>query len=320
MRFSVIVPVYNRPLEVKELLESLTRQRTTPFEVLIIEDGSDQRCEEIVNSFQDKLKIRYINKSNSGQGFSRNLGFKEAHGEYLVVFDSDCLVPPHYFETVERALDAEPFDAWGGPDRSHPSFSPLQRAISYSMTSPLTTGGLRGARHMADTWHPRSFNMGVHRRVVEATGGYERTRKGEDLDFSMRIRAAGFQVRYLEDAWVYHKRRDRFGSFFRQLHFFGEARISLSRKHPGTLRPIHLLPALFLIYLVAAPVISLITETVWPLVPFLLWSFTLLVDARLRNETWSVSFLAILTSTIQLAGYGAGLLREWIHGEKSPAR
>lgn len=317
MLFSVIVPVYNRPHEIDELLESLTKQTFSDFEVLIIEDGSSETCETIVQKYADRLDIHYYVKPNSGQGFSRNYGFERARGEYLVVFDSDCLIPPLYFETVVHALQDQSFDVWGGPDRAHPSFSRLQRAINYSMTSPLTTGGIRGEKRMVDTWHPRSFNMGIHREVYEATGGYERTRKGEDLDLSIRIRKAGFTIRLLSDAWVYHKRRDTPSHFLRQLHFFGRARISIKRKHPDSFRWIHLLPTFFLIYLFGALVSSIQLGTLWPLVPYVVWAGCLILHARWSKEPLIVSLLVVGTSTLQLVGYGAGVVQEWIQGDPS---
>lgn len=315
MLFSVIVPVYNRPHEIDELLESLTKQTFPNFEVLIVEDGSSEPSDTIVQKYVDRLDLRYYTKPNSGQGFSRNFGFERARGEYLVVFDSDCIIPPHYFETVERALRTDPFDVWGGPDRAHPSFSMLQRAINYSMTSPLTTGGIRGEKQMVDTWHPRSFNMGIHRNVYQATGGYTRTRKGEDIDLSIRIRKAGYRIRLLSDAWVYHKRRDSPGRFVRQLHFFGRARVSLQRKHPDSFRWIHLLPTLFLLYLLVALAGSLQFGTLWPLAPYLAWAGCLVLHAQWRKEPLTVSLLVVATSTLQLVGYGAGVLQEWARRE-----
>jgi glycosyltransferase involved in cell wall biosynthesis len=146
MVYSVIVPVYNRPEEIDELLLSLTRQSFHDFEVLIIEDGSENRCEHIVQKYSEKLAVRYYFKENSGQGFSRNFGFERASGDYFVVFDSDCIIPENYFETVHRFLSVTPVDCWGGPDRAHPTFTPIQKAINYSMTSFFTTGGIRGKK------------------------------------------------------------------------------------------------------------------------------------------------------------------------------
>ena len=222
MRFySIIIPVYNRPEEIKELLESLTRQTFTNFEVLIIEDGSKDTCEEIVQSFQHRLKIFYYYKENTGQGLSRNYGYAKANGDYFIVFDSDCLIPEHYMESVEARLNTDYQDAFGGPDRAHTAFTPVQKAISYSMTSLFTTGGIRGNKKSVTVFHPRSFNMGISRAVWERTHGYIITRMGEDIEFSIRIMNLGFKVGFIEDAYVYHKRRTNFKQFFKQF-FLGE--------------------------------------------------------------------------------------------------
>src|SRR5690625_3038507 len=216
MFFSVFIPVYNRLQYVDELLSSLVRQTYPHFETLIIEDGSEDRCEEIVTGYSDRLNIRYFYKENSGQGYSRNFGFERAEGDYFVVFDSDCIIPPRYFETVNRHLQHNWADAYGGPDRAHAGFTPVQKAISYVMTSPLTTGGIRGNKHHAGMFHPRSFNMGISRRTYEKTGGYRITRMGEDIEFSIRIIEAGFTTTLIEDAFVYHKRRTNLVHFFKR--------------------------------------------------------------------------------------------------------
>lgn len=319
MFFSVIVPVYNRPGEIKELLESLTHQTYTHFEVIIVEDGSGLPCREQVEEFKNKLNIHYYCKENSGQGFSRNYGFQRAKGDFLVVFDSDCIIPPHYFETVCRSLVRDPVDAWGGPDRSHPDFTPLQKAISYAMTSPITTGGIRGRKNHIGTFHPRSFNMGISREVYEKTGGYRLTRMGEDLEFSIRIIRNGFRTALIEEAYVYHKRRTNFREFFRQLHFFGRARVNIRRFYPDEVKPIHLMPAVFLMGLVLLAVMPLLSPSLFLvlLTPYLLFTLLLLVHAYSREHNLYVSILAVLASCIQLAAYGAGFLQELFRGKRN---
>jgi len=215
-RYSIIIPVFNRPTEVDELLESLHHQTVQDFEVLIIEDGSDNDCKDVVKKHQDRLNIRYFYKENSGQGFSRNYGYERAHGEWMIVFDSDCIIPPHYLQSVEDYLAENAVDAFGGPDRAHENFTPVQKAISYSMTSLFTTGGIRGGKKHIGVFHPRSFNMGIRKAVFEKTGGYILPKKGEDIEFSIRIIENGFTTALIEDAYVYHKRRTHFGQFFTQ--------------------------------------------------------------------------------------------------------
>jgi len=313
MFFSVIIPVYNRPQEVDELLVSLCRQTYTQFETLIIEDGSENTCKKIVENYRSKLDISYYYKENSGQGFSRNFGFERAKGDYFVVFDSDCLIPPHYFETVNRYLAQHPVDAFGGPDRAHSSFSAVQKAISYAMTSPLTTGGIRGNKRHAGTFHPRSFNMGISRKVYEKTGGYRITRMGEDIEFSIRIIEASFSTALIEDAFVYHKRRTNLVQFFKQLHFFGRARINISRFYPDEIKWVHLLPALFsigLLIFISLPLWNIRLFNLL-LIPFFIFCALIFLHSMFVNKKISIALLSIITSFIQLTAYGIGFLQEW---------
>ena len=318
MFFSVIIPVYNRPREVDELLHSLTQQTYKNFETLIIEDGSEDRCDDIVEKYQDQLDIRYYYKENSGQGFSRNFGFERAKGDYFIVFDSDCLIPSHYFETVENYLKTHQLDAFGGPDREHESFSPIQKAISYTMTSPLTTGGIRGNKKHAGTFHPRSFNMGISREVYEQTGGYRITRMGEDIEFSIRIINNGFKTGLIPDAYVYHKRRTSWKKFFNQLHFFGRARININRFHPGEIKFIHTLPALFTVGL-----LLFLTLPFWNLslfkillIPFILFVSLIFAHSSTKYSSMYIGLLSVSATFIQLTGYGIGFLSEFWEEQK----
>ncbi|MFZ4102917.1 MAG: glycosyltransferase, partial [Sphingobacterium thalpophilum] len=249
MFFSIIIPLYNRPQEIDELLHTLTKQTYLQFEVLIIEDGSKIDAKAIVDAYTDRLDISYYYKENAGQGFARNFGFERAKGDYFIVFDSDCLIPSNYLETVKNYLLEQDLDAYGGPDGAHPSFTPVQKAISYSMTSPFTTGGIRGNKKHIGTFHPRSFNMGISREVWEKTGGFILTRLGEDIEFSIRIHSMGFKIGLIPDAIVYHKRRTDFFQFYKQLHFFGRARINIYKHFPSELKLVHFFPAFFTIFL-----------------------------------------------------------------------
>jgi len=318
MFFSVIIPVYNRPNEVDELLHSLTQQTSKNFETLIIEDGSEDRCDDIVEQYQDQLDIHYYYKDNSGQGFSRNFGFERAKGEYFIVFDSDCLIPSHYFRTVENYLETNQLDAYGGPDREHENFSPIQKAISYTMTSPLTTGGIRGNKKHAGTFHPRSFNMGISREVYEQTGGYKITRMGEDIEFSIRIIRNGFKTGLIPDAYVYHKRRTSLKKFFNQLHFFGRARININRFHPGEIKFIHTLPAFFTVGL-----LLFLTLPFWNLslfkillIPFILLISLIFVHSSTKYSSLYIGILSVCATFIQLTGYGIGFLSEFWEEQK----
>ena len=313
MRYSVIVPVYNRPEEIKELLESLTKQSFQNFEVLIIEDGSTRKCEEIVQSFQDVLDIRYYFKENSGQGFSRNYGYERAKGDYFIVFDSDCLIPENYFEVVDKALQENYLDAFGGPDSAHASFTPIQKAISYAMTSVMSTGGIRGKKKRVGQFHPRSFNMGISRAVYEKTGGYIITRMGEDIEFSIRIQSQGFKIGLIADAFVYHKRRTNFRHFFKQLHFFGRARINISRFFPKEIKLVHGFPSAFTLFLFSILPMYFIHKGLCYVQLAVLSLYILLVfmDALAKNKNLYIAFLSILAVFTQLLGYGIGFIREF---------
>ena len=314
MFFSVIIPLYNRPQEIKELLETLTRQTYTDFEVLVLEDGSVKDAAAVTDSFVGRLNIRYYVKENEGQGFTRNFGFARAKGDYFVVFDSDCLIPEDYLAVVNRHLSTSWLDAYGGPDDAHPSFTPVQRAISYAMTSPFTTGGIRGGKkNMGGQFHPRSFNMGISRRVWEQVGGFVITRLGEDIEYSIRIHARGFKIGLIPEAKVYHKRRTSFMQFYKQLHFFGRARINISTFFPKELKPVHLFPAAFTLFILFALLANLFNWPVAMVCNILLMVYILMIffHALLKNKSVKVAFLSIIASFIQLLAYGLGFMQDY---------
>ena len=318
MRYSVIVPVYNRPDEVDELLQSLTQQSFRDFEVVIVEDGSKIPCEEVVNKYQSQLAIRYYSKPNSGPGQTRNYAAERSQGEYLLILDSDCILPPGYLQAVEDELQASPAEAFGGPDRAHDSFTPVQKAINYAMTSFFTTGGIRGGKKKMDKFYPRSFNMGVRADVYQKLGGFSKMRFGEDIDFSIRIFKNGCRCRLFPEAWVWHKRRTDFRKFFKQVHNSGIARINLFKKYPESLKLVHLLPAVFTVG-VAVLLLSMLLSVVpgasilLPLgaSPLLLFSLIIFLDSSLQNKSLKIGVLSILAAFIQLTGYGTGFLRAW---------
>ena len=247
MKYSIIIPVYNRPDEADELLNSLTRQTLKDFEVVIVEDGSTLPCKDVAEKYADKLDIQYLTKQNGGPGPARNYGVEHSKGEYVLILDSDCVLPEGYISAVDRELAANPCDAFGGPDAAHDSFTPIQKAISYSMTSFFTTGGIRGGKKKGalDKFYPRSFNMGIRRNVYLKLKGFSKMRFGEDIDFSCRIVEAAYTTRLFPDAWVWHKRRTDMDKFFKQVFNSGIARINLEKRHPGTLKLVHALPMLF---------------------------------------------------------------------------
>lgn len=314
MFFSIIIPLYNRPQEIGELLQTLTRQTYTQFEVLVVEDGSENDAKTVVESYSDQLDIRYFYKKNEGQGFSRNYGFERAKGDYFIIFDSDCLIPHHYFETVKNYLYEDNLDAYGGPDAAHTSFTPVQKAISYAMTSPFTTGGIRGnKKRMGGQFHPRSFNMGISREVWEKTNGFILTRLGEDIEYSIRIHKAGFKIGLIPDAVVYHKRRTSFKQFYKQLHFFGRARINIHSFFPSELKLVHFFPAAFTVFLFLAVVVNLMSVKIAVISNILLVIYILLIffHSLSINKSAKVAFLSIIASLVQLTAYGLGFMQDF---------
>lgn len=324
MKYSVIVPVFNRPDEVDELLESLCSQTHKDFEVIIVEDGSQKPCKDVCDKYADILDLHYYYKDNSGPGQSRNYGAEHAQGEYLLILDSDVVLPEKYMEHVEQSLIAEAAIAFGGPDAAHPSFTPVQKAISYSMTSFFTTGGIRGGKKKLDKFYPRSFNMGIRRDVYLQLGGFSKMRFGEDIDFSYRIVEAGYQPRLFPEAWVWHKRRTDFRKFFRQVYNSGIARINLEKRHPGTLKLVHLLPTVFTVGVIGLWVSWMLVNDYWLaykesppiachllLLPIFLYCLIILIHSTIENKSLWVGLLSIPAAFVQLMGYGSGFIDSW---------
>ena len=353
MKYSIIVPVYNRPDEVDELLQSLCSQTLKDFEVVIVEDGSLKPCKDVCDKYADILDLHYYLKDNSGPGQSRNYGVERSQGEYVIVLDSDVVLPEGYLAAVEKELTAnshcvphsdlqvreKPIAAFGGPDATHPSFTPVQKAISYSMTSFFTTGGIRGGKTKLDKFYPRSFNMGIRRDVYLQLGGFSKMRFGEDIDFSYRIVEAGFMPRLFPEAWVWHKRRTDFRKFFRQVYNSGIARINLEKRHPGTMKLVHLLPTVFTVGVIGCLLLTVLgaglyIEGEWldanglrptdnmhqgvgfmfgllGLFPLLFYSLIIFIDSSIRNRSLWVGLLSIPAAFTQLMGYGLGFIESW---------
>jgi glycosyltransferase involved in cell wall biosynthesis len=313
--FSIIIPLYNRPQEIDELLQTLTAQTYRQFEVLVIEDGSKITAKEIVEGYKDRLEISYYYKENEGQGFARNYGFSKAKGNYFIVFDSDCLIPADYLQNVNNYILEHQLDAYGGPDAAHPSFTPIQKAISYAMTSPFTTGGIRGSKkNLGGMFHPRSFNMGISRKVWETSNGFILTRLGEDIEFSIRIHSLGFKIGLIPDAIVYHKRRTSFSQFYKQLHFFGRARINVFKFFPSELKLVHFFPAAFTVFLAVTLIVNLIHHPLSIIANFIFILYILLIffHSWSENKSLNVAFLSIFAALIQLTAYGLGFIQDFI--------
>ena len=310
-KYSIIIPVYNRPHEVEELLESLKDQSYKDFEVMIIEDGSTEPCDQVVQRYENKLNIKYHYKQNSGPGDSRNTGMSKASGQYLIFFDSDCIIPPDYFEKVNNHLAIHQLDAFGGPDNAHPLFSHFQKAVNHAMTSIITTGGIRGKKTNLDKFQPRSFNMGIKKEVYKKAGGFSDIHPGEDPDLSYRIMNAGFTTGLIENAFVYHKRRINFSKFIKQVYKFGIVRPILIKWYPDKFRITYLLPSFFLLFSICSVVLSWIISPVFiaPL-PFII--LVIFIEAIIKTKSLTISFLATIASLTQLYGYGYGFLKSAI--------
>lgn len=308
IRFSVIVPVYNRIDEVRDLMESLGRQTCKNFEVILVEDGSTQPCESVLADFPD-VRMKYYYKDNEGRSIARNYGMERAEGDYFIFFDSDCVIPEDYFKVLTAELDRHPVDCFGGPDAAHDSFTNTQKAINYSMTSFLTTGGIRGGKVSLEKFVPRTFNMGFSRRVYDRVGGF-REMFSEDIDMSTRIRNAGFSISLIRPAFVYHKRRVDFRKFMRQVYVFGMSRITLKLLYPGSLKLVHSLPALAVIIGLVLLLMGVFVSG-WFLLPIVVYLVAIFVMAWISTRSFIVAVKAVPASIIQIVGYGCGFIKAY---------
>lgn len=307
MKYSIIIPVYNRIDEVRGLLESLVQSTEKDFEVVIVEDGSTAPCKEAVDEYSGELDVKYYYKENEGRSIARNYGMERAKGEYFIFFDSDCVIPSDYFATVTKALAERPLDCFGGPDAAHESFTDVQKAINYSMTSFLTTGGIRGGKIKLEKFVPRTFNMGFSRKVYDKVGGF-REMFSEDIDMSTRIRLAGFTIGLIQNAKVWHKRRVDFKKFFRQVYVFGMSRVTLKLLYPDSLKVVHLLPAAFVMGSIALILLGIFVSWWW-LLPLIAYFAAIFICALMSTKSFKIAALALPASIIQLSGYGLGFIK-----------
>lgn len=309
--FSIVIPVFNRPQEIDELLFSLVKQSFKyEYEVLLIEDGSTNTCMHVFEKYKHKLNVQYFFKENSGAGQSRNYGMERAKGNYFIILDSDVLLPTNYLENVAKGLETNFTDAFGGPDAAHPSFSVLQKAINYSMTSVLTTGGIRGKKKGVGIFQPRSFNMGLSKIAFEKTRGFSKMTYGEDIDLSFRLSEYNFETQLIETAFVYHKRRTSLKQFYKQTFNFGTARPLLNRKFPGSRKLTYWFPSAFIIGLDLAVLIAIFIHWVI-LIPFLCYILILFLDSLFQNKSIKVASMSIITTYTQFLGYGLGFMKSF---------
>ncbi|MET2984348.1 glycosyltransferase [Aureibaculum conchae] len=308
LNFSIIIPVYNRPDELDELLSSIASQHfKEDFEVLVIEDGSNLTAKHIVDSFKDAFDINYLTKDNSGPGLSRNFGMQHANGNYFIILDSDCILPENYLAIVSDRLSNSFTDAYGGADAAHTSFTKIQKAINYAMTSVLTTGGLRGNKNLKK-FQPRSFNMGLSKRAFEKTGGFNAMRFGEDINLTFRLWENNFETQFIEEAYVYHKRRVSWKSFFKQTFNFGAARPILNKLHPNTAKITYWFPSVFVIGFILST-IGLLFNFKWFISLFSIYLILILLDSFIKSKNIVVAFLSIWATLVMFFGYGLGFLR-----------
>ncbi len=314
MFFSVIIPVYNRPEEIRELLESLKNQSLKQFEVIVIDDGSVDRANDVCNAFKDDFSISYYHQPNQGQGFARNDGMRHAQGDFFVILDSDVLLPAKYLEELKNAIQERRLDAFGGPDAAEQSFSAIQKAMDFAMTSFWTTGGIRGKLKDPAKYQARGFNMGVSRNVFESTGGFVDPNQGEDIEWSIRIKKGGFKLELVEEAFVFHKRKNNLISFAKQAFSFGRNRVNVSRYHPDAIKEVHFLPTLFVLFCLGIAVSGLLGLRVFPfqLAILILWSLAVVVDSSIKYRSILIGFYSLITSFTQLFSYGTGLVYELI--------
>ena len=308
MYFSFIIPVYNRPDEIDELLQSLVHQTyTNDFEIVVVEDGSSVSCKDVVNKYLNQLNVSYYFKKNSGPGDSRNYGMKVAKGNYFIILDSDCIIPENYLVEVDAFLTNNYVDCFGGPDAAHHSFSDVQKAINQTMTSVLTTGGIRGASEKLGKFQPRSFNMGISKEAFEASGGFGKIHPGEDPDLSIRLWKMNFKTALIPNAHVFHKRRIDWEKFYKQVNKFGKARPILNQRYPEYSKITYWFPAVFMVGFYISVLFVIVGINVF-FYCYLLYFLTLFIETLVKTKNLKIGFLTIIATFIQFFGYGAGFL------------
>lgn len=311
MKFSLIIPVYNRPDEIDELLQSLVLQNyDQDFEVVVVEDGSTIPCKDITDNYREKLTISYYFKENSGPGDSRNFGMRKAQGDYFLILDSDCILPPEYLSEAEKALELNYVDCFGGPDKALDSFSDIQKAINFSMTSFLTTGGIRGGSEKIDKFQPRSFNMGLSKKAFEASQGFGNIHPGEDPDLSIRLWKMNFETKLFPNAYVYHKRRIDWSKFYKQVNKFGKARPILDSWYPEYSKLTFFFPTLFLLGFIASILFLLVGISIF-LALYGIYFLAIFIVSTIQNKSLKIGFFSLVAVATQFYGYGTGFLKSF---------
>ncbi|MBN2275475.1 MAG: glycosyltransferase [Bacteroidales bacterium] len=314
MKFSIIIPTFNRPDEVTELLESLQHQNFRDFEVIIADGSPATAVKEAIEPFLEQLNLIYLYEKGLGISESRNWGVQRASGDYVIFMDSDCIAPPSYLNNIDSFLKKNTAEVFGGPDATHKSFTTIQKAISYAMTSPFTTGGIRGRKKHLGKYQPRSFNMGVLREAFNRVGGFSGLKVSEDIDLSIRLDQAGYRTVFIPEAYVYHKRRSTFYKFYKQTNSFGRGRVDLYMRHGNAIKLVHLLPSLFVLYNIAGILSLLVSMPVFYtyVITILAFSLILFIHSSIKNQSIPVGLMSIAASFVMLAGYGTGMICNFI--------
>lgn len=305
-QISIIIPVYNRPDELDELLDSLTLQSDKIFDIVVVEDGSKLDSKQVVDKYSGRLDISYYVIENSGAGQARNYGVWHSDGEFVVIVDSDCILPVDYIASIKKALAENDVDVFGGPDKAAESFTTVQKAINYSMTSFLTTGGIRGNKKKIGKYYPRSFNMGIRRTTFDALNGFAPIRLAEDTDFSIRVYKEGYKVALFPSVYVYHKRRSTFKTFYKQVHNFGTGRINLIKAYPECTKIEYFFPAAFLLFLILS--VLVVPWCIYGLLLVALYFIMIFIDSSIRNKSIKVGVLSVAAAFIQHTGYAIGFI------------
>lgn len=312
LKYSFIIPVFNRPEEVKELLESFVKlDFNRAYEIVIIEDGSIKTCKEVISNFDVLLNISYFFKENSGPGDSRNFGMQQATGNYFIILDSDCILPPHYLNTVDEFLTKDFYHCFGGADAANNDFTALQKAINYTMTSFYTTGGIRGSEKGIQKFEPRSFNMGISKEVFLKTEGFSKIHPGEDPDLSQRILKENYNTVFIPNAFVYHKRRISWEKFYQQVYKFGLVRPILNNWHPNAAKITFWFPTLFIFFVIASLIFGIVFNILF-LLPLVIYTCLVFIDSSIKNKSLSIGILSVIALYVQFIGYGSAFLKSTI--------
>lgn len=215
-RFSIIIPTYGRPKQLKECLDTVAvlAYPKDGYEVIVVDDGSKTSLEEIVRAFQKRIKVRLLRQNNAGPATARNRGASESSAEYLAFTDDDCKLSQHWLTRLEEALNLNPESLVAGrtvndlPDNS------------YSTASQLIIDFLYYYYNREDAMFIASNNMALSKEQFLKVGRFDTTfpLAAEDREFCDRYLYKGFKTLYAPEAIVRHAHPLTLSNFWRQ-HF-----------------------------------------------------------------------------------------------------